>query len=153
MAGNKSKQSGKSFEANVESVCKHLRASNIADIVKLPVQKIQNRYGKIIYTKKSTVDFLGYWRRNGTFICFDTKNRPTSVNSVTIGNDKQKHQIKYLYDAHLAGCDAFFLIRIRGDRLVKVRPDESWRDKQAIKIIFDKHIIFDWNNIYNFLEY
>lgn len=152
MAGIYSQRSGKYFEKQIEIICGYLRSRKIANIIKLPVEKIQNRYGKMIYVKKSTVDFIGYYYNNGRFICFDVKNRPEAVNSWTFGNNKQQHQIQYLYEAYNAGTEAFLLIRINGNKLVKVRPDETWNSADAVKIIFDEHKIYNFDKWDKFLN-
>ncbi|MFH1565443.1 MAG: Holliday junction resolvase RecU [bacterium] len=158
MAGRKSQQSGEVFEKHLRYICNILRNKGIADIRKNPVEKkliydSRLRKQRLVYAEKQTVDFEGFYFGNGKHIAFDAKHKQNAKNSWTYSNKhKQFHQTRYLYNVWKSGGTAFLLLWVSGDRIVKVLPNESWDMADSIKIVFNKHIVFEYNQLENFLE-
>lgn len=152
--GIRPQKQGSDFETRIENICQVYKNQNFAVIDKVPVEKIMVR-GRLIYKKKSTVDFIGFDKLTGRYICFDAKSRTNAVNSWTYGNSKrlhkQFHQIEHLYSAWRAGAASFLLLKVKGNRIFKIVPDETWKNKIAVKIIFDEHKQIDNENLENFL--
>ena len=153
MSGIKSQQSGEVFERHVRYYCNILRNKRIADIRKNPVEKrliYDHRLKKqrLVYAEKQTVDFSGFFYKDGKYIAFDAKHKPNAKNWWTYSNKhKQFHQIQYLYDVWKSGGTAFLILGVSGDRIIKVVPDESWNEASSVKIIFNDHPLIDFDRL------
>jgi recombination protein U len=99
---------GKYLEDILKLTHDHYHRAGIAEIQKIHVKRVQNINGKLIYPKKSTVDFVGCWK--GKFIAFDAKQ--TSRNSIHVSNFKPD-QISYLENINKLGGIGFFLIYLK----------------------------------------
>lgn len=68
---------GMSFEARIEVTNKHYQYEKVATIQKIPTPT-KNIRGKIVYSAKSTVDFMG--SMGGVAVAFEAKETSTKTN-------------------------------------------------------------------------
>ena len=118
---------GRAFENFIEATNGHYRAASVAVIQKIPTPTA-NLKGRIVYNKKSTVDFMG--SAKGIAVAFEAKEtvgakrpdgtrRPESSFPLYSHNKMMisEHQIRFLEKFEKTGGWAFVLIRfrVRGD--------------------------------------
>lgn len=128
MAGSSPRNRGKAFENYIDWVNNYYRSRGWARIDKIatPAKQVQ---GKMIYTAKSTVDYVGV-RPGGQFIAFDCKQ--TKANRIEI-TSFTAHQVEYLREVEKLDGIGFFLIWLTTvDRVFKLYVDGIFMERHWI---------------------
>lgn len=99
------KNRGKSFEKLIEYTNRQYKLKGLALIDQVPTPT-KNIKGRIVYEKKSTVDFIGISKSKA--IAFDAKN--TKQETRFDLKNVHVHQVEYLKHHQEQGGKAFFLI-------------------------------------------
>ncbi|MFO3693627.1 Holliday junction resolvase RecU [Staphylococcus felis] len=100
------KNRGKYLETVIEASNRQYSERQLALVNKIPTPtKISQKKGYAYYSEKSTVDFIGVYRKK--HVAFDTKE--VQRTSFPFGR-LSDHQYKFLLNTHNQGGEAFILI-------------------------------------------
>lgn len=126
------------FEQYIDQKVNRVYAKEGIAMVHKIATPTQRRDGQLVYSQKSTVDFIGILD-GGTLIAFDTKETKDDVLRMQM---IKPHQVEYLTKVAAYGGLAFLLIRIgKPARYFKLELGYEWRiahwDKRRSMAIAD----------------